>query len=275
MSENSRPREIRAWHPGYELRAAADGGMPTLFGHFAVFNRWAEIDSWFEGNFLERLAPGSLKKTFQENRSRIRALFHHGQDPQVGDKPLGAIAELREDETGGYYEVPLLDTAYNREILPGLEAGVYGASFRFEVMREDFPDEAPEPSEENPKGLRERTLKEIRLFEFGPTPFPAYADASADVRSLTDWFLFEQIARDPRRARELVALGTHEFVHKDEAPSTTDAVPELSAYRAGTREIRDASRLPVDDPKHTSAEPERREPKFRSREEFLAWIANS
>src|SRR5215471_4019641 len=140
---------IRARKPGVKLRAAEGAdGMPTLFGHFAVFNRWTEIDSWFEGNFLERIAPGAFRKTMRENRSSIKALFQHGADPQIGDKPLGPVAELREDDTGGYYEVPLLDTRYNAELLPGLEAGLYGASFRFKVMREELED-APEPSDDN------------------------------------------------------------------------------------------------------------------------------
>ena len=237
---DARPREIRAWSPpsgeghrGYELRAAGDeGGMPTLFGHFAVFNRWTEINSWFEGHFLERIAPGAFKKTFKENRDRIRALFQHGQDPQIGDKPLGPIDELREDDLGGYYEVPLLDTQYNRELVPGLEAGLYGASFRFEVMREELEEE-PEPHAGNERGLPERTLKELRLFEFGPVTFPAYAEASADVRSLTDWFVFEQIARDPERARELIAV-TRELARStgEPAPSTTDAASRTSGQGA-------------------------------------------
>ena len=232
---DARPREIRAWHPGYELRAAdEDGGMPTLFGHFAVFDRWTEINSWFEGHFLERIARGAFKKTFAENRDRIRALFQHGQDPQVGDKPLGPIEELREDEIGGYYEVPLLDTQYNRELVPGLEAGLYGASFRFEVMREELEEE-PAPSKDNPKGLAQRTLKELRLFEFGPVTFPAYAEATADVRSLTDWFLFDQIVRDPERARELISA-TREIARTagddDLAPSTPGAGDTTPAGRS-------------------------------------------
>jgi len=220
VSETTRPLEIRGVRQGYELRDGEDGGMPTLFGHFAVFNRWAEINSWSEGNFLERLLPGSIRKTIKENRSRIKALFQHGQDPQIGDKPLGPIQELREDgDIGGYYEVPLLDTSYNRDLVPGLEAGLYGASFRFEVLREQR-DEQPADSEHNPQGLPERSIQEIRLHEFGPVTFPAYAEATADVRSLTDWFLFEQIARDPQRARELVSLRAADFI---QAPAEPDA----------------------------------------------------
>jgi HK97 family phage prohead protease len=219
---------VRAAHSGLELRAVDDGGMPTLFGHFAIFNRWTEIDSWFEGNFLERIAPGAFKKTMRENREQIKVLFQHGRDPQIGSKPLGPIEELREDETGAYYEAPLLDTDYNRELLPALEEELYGASFRFEIMREER-NEKPKPSKENPQGLPERTIKELRLFEFGPVTFPAYAEATAGVRSLTDHFVFEAIAAEPARVRELLrAADTQLEPVRDQAPSTTDAGPTTS-----------------------------------------------
>jgi HK97 family phage prohead protease len=115
---------------------------------------------------------GAFRKTFREQTPKV--LFQHGQDPQVGDKPLGTVEELSEDETGAAYAVRMLDTAYNRDLIPGLEAGLYGASFRFQVMRE-ARDDSPDPSDDNPNGLPERTIKEARVMEFGPVTFPAYA----------------------------------------------------------------------------------------------------
>lgn len=155
--------------------------MTTLSGHFARFGEWAEIDSRHEGNFLERIAPGAFRKTMAENRNRIRVLLSHGSDPQLGNKPLGTLEELREDEQGGYYSAPLLD-GVPELVVSGLRAGLYGASFRFSTMREDFT-QRPGKSDSNPRGLPERTLREVRLHELGPTPFPAYAGATAGLRS--------------------------------------------------------------------------------------------
>jgi HK97 family phage prohead protease len=168
----------------FELREDAFEG-PVLTGHFAVFDQWTRIASAFEGEFLEKIAPGAFKKTFRENRDGIRVLFQHGRDPIVGDKVLGPVAELREDETGAFYEVPLLDTSYNRDLLPALRSGLYGASFKFRVTKERIVAE-PERSEENPDGLPEREIKEMRVFEFGPVTWPAYPSATATVRSLSD-----------------------------------------------------------------------------------------
>jgi HK97 family phage prohead protease len=222
MSESTRPpREdlIRAAAPDVEqieLRAASEAGGPVMAGHFAVFNQWTEINSMWEGNFMERFAPGAFKKTFKDSRDKMRVLFQHGQDPQVGDKPLGPIRELSEDDHGAAYEVPLLDASYVRDqVLPGLQAGLYGASFRFKVMREEIVDQ-PTASEYNPHGLPERTVKEAQVMEFGPVTFPAYEGASAGVRSMTDEFLMRCFERDPDRLREMFEQAhTTEGVEED------------------------------------------------------------
>lgn len=197
----------------------------TMFGHFAVFDEWTEINSMFEGHFLERVAPGAFRKTFRENRDAIKVLFQHGADPQIGDKPLGSIEELYEDERGAYYEVRLLDAAYVRDdLLPGLTAGVYGASFRFGVMREDF-DQRPEISDYNPTGLPERTLKELRVPEFGPVTFPAYQSATAGVRNT------EADATPPR---EDAATTTP---HQNREPVLAGARSHLVLGRRGSQSI--------------------------------------
>lgn len=182
-----------------DVEARADGDNGTvLSGHFAVFDIWTEINSWYEGRFLESLAPGAFAKTINESRDQIKVQFDHGFDFHVGDSPLGPIDDLREDDIGAYYEVPLLDTDYNRDrilpllrgrLLSGEDRGsLLGASFRFRVMKEEWTED-PGVSEHNPDGLPERVIKEVRLFEFGPVVFPAYPEATAGLRSLTDHYL--------------------------------------------------------------------------------------
>jgi len=189
--------------PTLVARDSGAPGMPTLVGEFAKFNEWTEINSIFEGRFLERIDPKAFARTFRNNRDGMRVLFQHGMDPQIGDKPLGPIQDLRATETGAAYEVPLLDTSYNRDLIPGLEAGLYGASFRFRVLREEVLED-PGASDHNPTGLPERTIKEAEVKEFGPVTFPAYAGATAGVRSLTDEFLFRRLqGASPDRIEEL------------------------------------------------------------------------
>lgn len=186
---------------GLELREQTEDTATdeaVLEGHFAVFDQWTEIHSWFEGNFLERIAPGAFAKTIKEQRDQIVVQFDHGYDFHVGDAPLGPVDELREDDVGLWAEVPLLDTDYNRDRLVPLLRGstiggedrgsLLGASFRFRAVKDEW-DRAPKKSAHNPEALPERTIREVRLFEFGPVVFPAYAGTSIGMRSLTDHFL--------------------------------------------------------------------------------------
>ena len=105
MTDTPRPPRdnlVRAIFPGANLRAAADAGAPRLSGHLAVFNQWTTIDSAFEGKFRERVAPGSFAKTFAENRHVMKITLNHGQDPELGDKPIAPVDVLSEDATGAF-----------------------------------------------------------------------------------------------------------------------------------------------------------------------------
>lgn len=178
-----------------------------MFGYFSTFNDWYEIDSWFEGQFLERVAPGAYQQTMVRDKAGMRVLFDHGFDPQLGNKPLGPITVLREDGVGAYYEVPLLDTDYNRNfVLPALRGQLMsgetvgsqlGASFRFIVTGETWT-RSGEVTSFNPKGLPLRTITATTVLEFGPVTFPANESASSGVRcqSMTDHFV-ERLRTDP------------------------------------------------------------------------------
>lgn len=239
------PREdlVRAIYPGVDVRDAADG-TPTLVGYFAKFNEWAEIDSVYEGRFMERIAPGTFSRSFAALTPKV--LFQHGKDPQVGDKVLGIPDVVEEDSIGARYEVPMFDTSYNRDLIPGLRAGAYGASFRFSVVTEDV-DRTPGRSDHNPGGLPERTITEAGVPEFGPVTFPAYAGATAGIRSLTDAFRPHDVdAEIGQLARE----------HPG----------ELAAV------IQKALKGAEDKPLEAKPQPT---PRFRTREEYLEWMSLS
>jgi HK97 family phage major capsid protein/HK97 family phage prohead protease len=240
VTEDKRPPRdnlVRAVYPGVELHVNEDdpGGSPILTGHFARFNEWAEIDSVWEGRFMERIAPGAFRKTIEENRDRMRILFQHGQDPVVGDKPLAPIEELGEDEVGGFYAGRMLDTSYNRDIIPGLKADPpqYGSSFRFSVVKEDF-DQKAKRSAHNPEGLPERTVKEARVYEMGPVTFPAYAGATAGVRSLTDIYALKRFVREPDKLADILESMRAEALpgagsdHSAEGSREADPPPQVA-----------------------------------------------
>jgi hypothetical protein len=219
--------EYRARPLGFELR---DDGteMPTLVGHLAVFGQWAEINSFAEGHFLERIDPGAFTKTIQESRDQMRVLFQHGKDPTIGDKPLGPIRSLESDGEGLAYEVPLLDTSYNRDIVAMLAADppVLGSSFRFKVMRESV-DRKPKRSDYNPRGLPERTVQEVKMQEFGPVTFPAYSGAKAGLRSLTDRMTSDRMdTEDLGILACMITMGI-QYIDEQDEPADADNIPAM------------------------------------------------
>jgi HK97 family phage prohead protease len=216
-------RAIPASRKPIELRGEGASGMPLLEVRFSPFNVWYEIDSYWEGKFLERTVRGAFAKTMRESRGSVKVLFDHGYDPSVGNKVLAPIEDLREDADSAVVEGTLFDTSYNRDLLPGLQAGVYGSSFRFRVIQEQWNDE-PGASEYNPNGIPERTITEVRLFEAGPVTFPANPDATAGVRSLTDAYYEHLRARQPQRYDELHARAA--LLRTPTAPAAGDPTAE-------------------------------------------------
>jgi HK97 family phage prohead protease len=217
MTTNSSIRMVRSTP---EVRTESDG-RKTLRGHFAVFDQWTEIDSWQEGHFRERVRPGAMKRTFDHawhafrevGRNPIKVNYNHGFDPQIADKQLGPIKELREDDTGAYYEVRLLDTDYNRDyIVPAAEDNLLGASFRFTVPKGgDLWDREPD--------LHERDLNELNVHEFGPVDWPAYEAASAGIRAAADFLIWKQLDEDGREEFAALIRKAHNLGTSDPEPA--------------------------------------------------------
>jgi HK97 family phage prohead protease len=156
------------------------GAGRKMFGYFARFNEWTEVDSIFEGRFLERNTPGAFRTTLKDP-GRIKVLFQHGADQQAGSKPLGPFT-AREDSIGAYYEVDMLDVDYVNQLIPAARAGLLGASYRFSVPSGgDLWAKPSRARQHNPDRLPERTVLRADLYEFGPVTFPAYPNTTAHV----------------------------------------------------------------------------------------------
>jgi len=194
-----------------ELRAddGTDEGLGLLDIRFSPFNNWYEIDSFWEGKFLERSVKGAFKRTIGQHNDRnsshtMKTLFNHGMEFNEGDKLLGDIVELAEDTDSPRSTVRLWDAPFIRNLLPGFRSGAYGSSFMFQV-RKDSWDNEPEPSDHNPDGLPERTLKEVHVLEAGPVTWPANPAATAGMRSVshTDLYYERLAVRDPDKVGQL------------------------------------------------------------------------
>ena len=192
----------------FSLRASDDDGGEndglTLDGYGAVFNRETIIDSW-EGKFREKIAPGSMKKSFREAPPRIQ--FDHGRHPVIGSIPIAELRSISEDvdaelapEGGAHVVARVFDNWMMQPVRDAIAAGaIDGMSFRFSVVREQWeePDgKVIRDEDQLHEALRRtwyeevpddellvRTLKELRVPEMGPVTWPAYADTSVSVRS--------------------------------------------------------------------------------------------
>jgi len=239
---------LRAASPAPDDSETEDLG--TLEIRFSRFNTWYEVDSLWEGCFLERTLPGAFAETIAEDRANMRILFDHGYDPQIGNKVLGPITDLREDSDSPVGEAPLFDTSYNRDLLPGLQAGVYGSSMRMRVTGDSWDDE-PKASNYNPKAIPERTISKVRVMEFGPVAFPANPDSTAAMRSLTDHYYDRLAQRDASAFDAAVrASGLPNFTGRSETrspdggeqgtkPGDGDVLPHSNAIDMGYLAFRD------------------------------------
>jgi HK97 family phage prohead protease len=155
-----------------------DGDGRTLEGYAAVFNSPADIDDLL-GTYTEVIKPGAFKRTL-EHRPSPPLLFNHGRHPLIGNMPIGAVEEIREDDRGLYFRARMFDNWLIEPLTEAIrERAVKGMSFRFEVAKggESW----------NRNGAKHvRSVREVVLHEIGPVVYPAYADATAALRSLGD-----------------------------------------------------------------------------------------
>jgi HK97 family phage prohead protease len=188
------PRDslIRA---NFEARASVGEGR-TMVGYPIVFDTWTEINGW-EGNFKERIGDKALNKTLRESGDQVKVLFNHGMDPSIGDKPLGKPSRMKTNARGLDTETVLSETSYNDDLLALMRDGALdGMSFRFSVVKDEWVREG--------KKTPERTVTELRLFEFGPVTFPAYQATTVGLRSRTEFGAW--LALDDDKRSEIARL---------------------------------------------------------------------
>lgn len=176
----------------------------TLDGYGAVFNRETIIDSW-EGRFRERIAPGSMKRSFRETPPKIQ--FDHGRHPLIGSIPVAELRSITEDihpelapEGGAHIVGRVFSNWLMEPVRDAIAAGaINGMSFRFSVVREGWETADGKPIRDDNQLMQVldetfygdvpddqlpiRTLKELRVPEMGPVVWPAYADTSVGMRS--------------------------------------------------------------------------------------------
>lgn len=118
----------------------------------------------------DTIKKGAFKKTLRERGKAVKLFYNHAF-------PIGKPEVMREEDKGLYTESKVSATARGDEILQLVKDGVItDMSIGYEVI--DF-------AQDNKTGLR--TLKELKLYEFGPVDFGANDQAViTGVKALAD-----------------------------------------------------------------------------------------
>jgi HK97 family phage prohead protease len=116
------------------------------------------------------IKPGAFKKTLKERGPAVKLFYNHSY-------PIGKPEMMREDSKGLYTESKVSNTPRGDEILALVADGVISdMSIGYETV--DF-------GMDNKTGIR--TIKEVKLYEFGPVDFGANEQAViTGVKSLAD-----------------------------------------------------------------------------------------
>lgn len=161
-----------------ELRDADTKRFPksigTLEGYAAKFNS-PSVDF---GGFKEVLAPGCFTRSLQktDDRHDVRGLYGHDKTRILARKSAGTL-ECREDDTGLWIRMHLIDTSDGRDALRNVEAGNLDAmSFGF------LPSEKPTWKRENDVLLR--NITHANLHEVSVVAWAQYPDTELAVREL-------------------------------------------------------------------------------------------
>lgn len=157
----------------------------TIQGHAASFGNVDRVS--------DIIKAGAFKKTLKERGKAVKVFYNHSF-------PIGKPEVMAEDAKGLYTESKVSATARGDEILELVKDGVItDMSIGYEVINFDM---------DNKTGIR--TLKELKLYEFGPVDFGANDQAViTGVKALADK-IRDQHRVDPQALaglrRELKAL---------------------------------------------------------------------
>jgi hypothetical protein len=208
---------------------------PEVEGPIVPYGQWSEVNSVIEGHFLERFAPGSLRKSLTESVSRVKGYFEHGRSQMFDRTPIMDIRRTWETDSAPYYTAGLLK-GLPEWMHDGIRKGLYGTSVGATPVQVSR-DQSPQPSEHNPDGIEERTYTEVRVHDISLTPAPHY-DGAVVLRSITDELAVGTLVKHPDRLLQLIRESQNDGAaapqqdhepsgpqHSEEAPTREEDKP--------------------------------------------------
>ena len=156
-----------------EIRIDGDQS-PRIVGYASVFyDGTPETEYRMFDDLVERIMSGAFDKTLKSGDD-IRGLFNHDPSLMLGRTAADTL-ELRQDQTGLWYECDPGDTTVASDVLKHIRRGdVTGSSFGFEVTDQTF---------RTVDKVDIREIRGVRVFDVGPVTFPAYEGTESKVRA--------------------------------------------------------------------------------------------
>lgn len=186
---------------GTRVERRAEGGVPRIVAHPAVFDQWTIIyrGKYFE--WREVVRRGAFANALKEKQD-VRSLFNHDSNIVLGRIGSGTLT-LSEDATGLLSETTPPDTQTVRDlvIVPIERGDISGGSFAFTVRRAaetkvtiangvtviDNGGERITIREEDGREIEERELLDLDLYEVSPAvTFPQYEQTDVALRTLAE-----------------------------------------------------------------------------------------
>ena len=203
------------------IRAGGDGR--TVEAYASVFDVEATVTDFEGAGYVESIRHGAFERTIAQRGDRMQVIYNHGLDiygtPTAEfSMPVGVPLEMREDARGlftvtRYSKTPLADQILELIKDGAIRAQSWGGRWVRSDTRAPYrPGQAV-------------TRFEAAMREYGPTPFPVFADAAiVGVRSVTS-LADEVTSLSPEERAELARLisGTSEPGPADTGTADTDS----------------------------------------------------
>lgn len=192
-----------------DVTIRADGEGRTVEAYAAAFNVPAEIRD-ADGHYNEELAPGSFTRTIGQRGTNFGVFYNHartiyGTPDGALSVPIGVPERVEEDARGVFTVTRYLDNPLADSVLDGIkQRAIRGQSFSGRFIKSTRSRAA--------RGqLPTITRQEVAMREYGPTVFPAYAEAMILGTRSVEVFLDELAAigeEDRERLRQVLGITT-------------------------------------------------------------------
>lgn len=198
-----------------DIQIRSDGTGRTVEAYAAVFGVPAQVSDFEGDGYVETIDRAAFDRSLAQRGNKFQVLYNHGLDiygnPAAEfSQPIGVCLEARADARGLWTVTRYSNTPLGNGTLELVKDGALREqSFAGRVLR-STPDRGPY------RRGQSVTRLEIALREYGPTPFPVYAEAAIlGVRSASA--IAEEIATmtADERAELVRLLGTPDVPASD------------------------------------------------------------